>query len=377
MRITDVHAQVLSYRFPEPPRPLSVGSPDRRDVVLVRVTTEDGTTGHGESFHGHAGTAVAEIVNTTLHRVVVGREVHDAVGLNDHVHRRFVDGAGMSDAFLGALSGVDIAMWDARGKVEGRPVAELLGGTLGPVPAYGGGFALGFQEPARLVEAAAEITARLGVGAIKVRVGDHPSRDLARVRAVRDAFGDELQIMLDANSGLPYDVARIVRPLEELGVVWLEEPYAPTRRAAFVRLRQVSTLPLAGGENLIGAHQFYDWIDTGAIDVVQPDVSRCGGITEAARIAALARISGRRLAPHISHSGLNHAATLHLVRGLGADAWFEADASIDNPFRDGVLDGGVRVVDGLARTSDAPGLGVQVDEERLAAFPGQTGSPFS
>lgn len=374
-RITALDARVVSYRFPVPPQPLAVGSARRRDVVLVRVVCEDGTVGYGESFHGHAGSAVAEVVNTTMREVVVGREPHETQDVNAETFHRFVNAAGRFGGFLLALSGIDIAMWDAWGKITGQPVHRLLGGSADSVDVYGGGFTLGFQPVEELAAEVARMRDTLGLSAVKLRIGEDPVGDLARVRHIRNVFGDGLEILVDANLGHRYDMARVAGELGALGVGWLEEPYPPHQPRRFTQLRARGQVPLAAGENLGGAAEFADWIDRGALDVVQPDISRVGGITEALRIGAMARAAGLRFVPHISHSCLNHAATLHMSSAVGGGL-FEADGTEVNPFRDGVFSSGVTVAGGQASLPVTPGLGVVVDEQRIADYPGATGSPF-
>ena len=373
--IVALEARVHTYRFEERPRALGLGSALRRDFVLVRIECSDGTVGYGEAFHGHAGTAVAEIVNTTMQDVVVGRHVDEMLAVREETRSRFLLGAGMGGIAL-AHSGIDIAMWDAYGKSVGEPVWRLLHATRSEFPAYAGGFTLGFSEPEVLV-AELERFVAAGFRAAKVRLGDSPGRDLARVRAVREALGPGFEIMTDANLGLNYPLARIVPGLAEAGIAWLEEPFTPEQPEDFAALRAQRAVPIAAGENLSGAGQFSDWIRRGAVDVVQPDASRAGGITELLRIAAIAQAAGIRFAPHISHTGLNHAATLHALAGAGDDGWFEADPTPVNPFRVGAISGGVVVSGGIARLSDHPGLGVVVDEDELVAhYPGVAGSPW-
>ncbi|KRA24281.1 hypothetical protein ASD65_07480 [Microbacterium sp. Root61] len=375
--IVALSAQVHTWRFDERPRALGLGSALRRDFVLVRVECADGSVGYGEAFHGHAGTAVAEIVNTTMQDVVLGRGVDENLAVREETRARFLIGAGMAGGFELALSGIDIAMWDAHGKSVGEPVWRLLRGTRREFPAYAGGFTLGFSEPEVLVEELRRLVGR-GYGAAKVRLGDTLERDLARVRATREAFGADFQIMTDANLGLAYDAGTLAPGLSEIGVTWLEEPYNPHRIDAFTALRTRGLVPIAAGENLAGADRFAEWIHRGALDIVQPDASRAGGITELLRIAVLAEASGIRFAPHISHTGLNHAATLHAMSGAAGGAWFfEADPTPVNPFRAGAISGGVIVEDGRARLSDAPGLGVEVDEAELnERHPAEAGSPW-
>lgn len=369
-------ARVLSAPFAAGAPRLAVGTPLRRDIVLVRIGCEDGTVGYGEAFHGQAGAAVASVINTVLPPLVVGRPVGDTAGLNHDVRRSYLTGNG-TGAFWLALSGVDMAMWDAHGKSLGRPVHELLGGAATRFPAYAGGFALGFQDPAALMAELRTSTERSGWAAIKVRIGHSPADDVARVRAAREALGPVMRIMVDANLGGRYEIGRIVRALEDLDVEWLEEPYDRLSPRRYAELRATTRVPIAGGENLIGAHEFHQWIEAGALDVVQPDASRVGGITEMLRVATLARSAGLRFVPHISHSVLNHAAALHVMSAIASDDVFEGDASVQNGFRDGVLSGGVRYAEGHAVLTGGPGLGVDVAEERFAEVPAQEGSPFA
>lgn len=374
--IVALSARVHTYRFAEPPRALGLGSALRRDFVLVRVECADGTVGYGEAFHGHAGTAVAEIVNTTMQDVVVGRRVDETLGVREETRARFLLGAGMAGGFELALSGIDIAMWDAHGKSAGQPIWRLLGGSATEFRAYAGGFTLGFSSPEVLV---AELRglADAGFAAAKVRVGDSFERDTARIRAAREAMGPEFRIMTDANLGMNYDMTRLAPELGSIGAEWLEEPFIPNRIGDFTALAALRHVPLAAGENLAGADVFGEWTARRAIAVAQPDVSRAGGITEVVRIAHVAQAHGARVVPHISHTGLNHAATLHAMSAAATGDFFEADPTTLNPFRTGAIAGGVRVENGMARLGEEPGLGVSVDEEQLAAeYPGEPGSPW-
>jgi len=373
--IVALSAHVHTWRFGERPREIGTGSILRRDFVLVRVELADGTVGYGEAFHGHAGTAVAEIVNTTMQEVVVGRRCDEMLAVREETRERFLSASGMG-GFVFALSGIDIAMWDAYGKSVGEPAWRLLGGVEPDAPAYAGGFTLGYSTPDLLVADLVGLAER-GYRAAKVRVGDGFEADAARVRAAREALGDGFRLMTDANLGLNYDTARLATVLGEVGADWLEEPYVPGRRDAFEALAALRRVPLAAGENIFGADSFAAWISSGAIQVAQPDVSRVGGISEAVRVGHLAQAHGVRFVPHISHTALNHAATLTAMSAVGSKDFFEADPTAVNPFRQDAISGGVTVEGGRAHMTDAPGLGVFVDEERLAAeFPGESGSPW-
>lgn len=133
-------------------------------------------------------------------------------------------------------------------------------------------------------------------------------------------------------------------------------------RSRYATLRARGPVPIAGGENLRGAEEFFDWLAAGALDVAQPDASRVGGITEMLRIAAVASAAGVRFVPHISHSVLNHAAALHVLSAIGSRDMCEGDASPVNDFRDRIVSGGVVWRDGTGVLNDVPGLGVTIDE---------------
>jgi len=373
--IVALSARVHTWRFDDRPREIGTGSILRRDFVLVRVELADGTVGYGEAFHGHAGTAVAEIVNTTMQDVVVGRRADEMLAVREETRDRFLIASGMG-GFIFALSGVDIAMWDAYGRSEGKPVWQLAGGIRPDAPAYAGGFTLGYATPELLVADLARLVER-GYSAAKVRVGDGFDADASRLLAARDALGDGFRLMTDANLGMNYDLARLAPVLAEVGADWLEEPFPPGRRERFRALAATQHVPLAAGENIFGADSFAEWIAAGAIQVAQPDVSRVGGITEAIRVGHLAQALGVRFVPHISHTALNHAGTLSAMSAVGSKDFFEADPTPVNPFRTGAISGGVEVADGRATLGDAPGLGVEVDEEALqASYLGESGSPW-
>jgi D-galactarolactone cycloisomerase len=344
---------------------ISVGRFDRREMILVKVLCSDGTIGYGESFPGQAASAVAEIVNVSLQPLVVGRGPDETAALSAVIRRRFLAGHAAASAFRCALSGVDMAMWDAHGKVLGIPVHRLLGGSTTAVAGYAGSFALGIQPPDELVAEARRLVDTQGWSALKLRIGQTPAADVAGVAAVREAFGAEMRIMVDANLGQAYDLGRIAGELGRLGVEWLEEPYERTARSRYAALRARGVVPVAGGENLRSAEEFLDWASAGALDVAQPDASRVGGITEMLRIAAVADAAGIRFVPHISHSALNHAASLHVLSAIGSSDMCEGDAAPVNAFRDGVISGGVAYRDGMMHLADAPGLGAAVDEAAL------------
>jgi len=371
MRIVDVKAYPTS--FPVPPDAsvtLGIGRAVKRDAVVVKVTTDDGLVGYGESHHGRAPGAVAHLANTTLRQLVLGMDALDVVGVWSRIYKMQLGSHGMGAATAIAMSGIDMALWDIRGKVTGWPLYRLLGGASRPIPAYAGGVSLGYQEPSALVEEVRGL-AEEGYRAVKLRVGDSPARDLARVAAVRKALGDELTILVDANTAYALADARQVMPgLEAHRVGWLEEPFPPHDYRSYAMAVTFGRVPLAAGENHYTRFEFTRVIEDRSITILQPDLSKTGGVTEALRIAALASAWKLSINPHTSMTGLNMAASIHFLSAIENCGYFEADVSKKNPFRDELVSRPYELgPDGCVRPLEKPGIGVEVDEDFLGRHP--------
>jgi L-alanine-DL-glutamate epimerase-like enolase superfamily enzyme len=268
------------------------------------------------------------------------------------------------------MSGIDMALWDLKGKALSLPLHALLGGPARPVPAYAGGFSLGYEEPSALAAEAQACVAR-GFRGVKVRLGDNVRDDAARTRAVRGAVGEGVLLFTDANTRYSVaDVRAIMPVLTEAGAGWLEEPFPPYQARQYREAARIAALPLAAGENCYTRYEFQRLLEEGCVSVIQPDLSRCGGVTEALRIAALASAAGLSVSTHGSHTGLNMAASVHFLAGIDNAGYFEGDGSTDNPLRTGLCSASYELGDAGAVTPLAgPGLGVEVDEEFLRAHP--------
>jgi L-alanine-DL-glutamate epimerase-like enolase superfamily enzyme len=349
---------------------LGIGRAVKRDAILVKVTTECGLVGWGESHHGRAPGAIAQLIKTTLRQLVLGFDATDVVGVWNRIYQRQLVSHGMGQATCLAMSGIDQALWDIRGKAVGWPVYKLLGGKSRAVPAYAGGISLGFQPPPQLVEEAQGLLAQ-GFRALKLRFGDTPRKDVERLMAVRQAVGQDVAIMVDANTGYSVADVRAAAPaLREAGVLWLEEPFPPHDRSSYRKAAELSTVPLAAGENHFTRFEFNQLIADGAVQAMQPDLSKAGGITEVMRIAAMASAEKLTLHPHTLASGLNMAASLHVLSAIDNGGYFEADVAKENLFRDR-LTSRTDLLDaqGCVHPPEKPGLGIEVDEEFLAAHP--------
>jgi len=371
MKITAITPKPVSYRIPEGKNvTLGIGRAVKRDAVLIKVETDEGITGWGEAHHGRCPGAIAKLIETTLSELVLGMDALDVNAVWHKVYRMQLASHGMGAAAALALSGLDIALWDIRGKAAGWPLCRLLGGAPKPITAYAGGISLGYQPPESLAEEAKGYVER-GYRALKLRVGDTPALDVARVRAVRDEVGDDVEIMVDGNTGYELkDVLRVMPHYEELGVGWLEEPFPPHDYRAYMDAAASGAVPLAAGENHYTRFEFTRLIEDGAVLYAQPDLSKAGGVTECMRIAAMCSAWKMSVNPHTSATGINMAASIHLLASVDNPGFFEGDVAPHNPFRDEV--GGVPYSldkDGCVMPLDGPGHGIEVDEKFVDSHP--------
>jgi L-alanine-DL-glutamate epimerase-like enolase superfamily enzyme len=371
-RIADIRAVPISFPVPANQSVrLGIGRSVKRDAVLVRVETGAGHVGWGEAHHGRCPGAIAKLIDTTLRELVVGMDAFDVNGVWNRVYKMQLASHGMGAAAALALSGLDMALWDLRCQATGWPLYRLLGGSAKPIKAYAGGIALGYQEPAALVEEAHRHIAS-GYRALKLRVGDTAAKDIARVAAVRAAVGDSIELLVDANTGYTLDDVRRVMPaFEEAGIGWLEEPFPAQDRRAYQVAATLGRVPLAAGENHFTRYEFATLFEDGAVQVVQPDLSKTGGITEAMRIAAMASALKLTVNPHTSATAINMASSIHYLSAVDNPGYFEGDVTTLNPFRDLLADRVPYTLDanGCVSALDGVGIGLVLDTAFIAEHP--------
>lgn len=330
----------------------------RRVANLVRVTTDEGVDGLGEAW---CDAPVAEgVVLGKLRPQVLGADPFDV----EAIWRQAYDGAAMYDpkgAYVAGLSGVDLACWDIMGKALGQPVHKLIGGrTRAAIPAYASD--LHWQEdPAAMARLAAAFVER-GFRTVKTHVGVDAEGDVERVRAIREAIGPDVGLMVDINTGFDRPTAiRFGRRIAELDVFWYEEPLSPMDGEGLAVVRAATGLPIATGENEYTRWGFRDLFRAGGVDVAMPDLARSGGITEMKKICAVADVFGVVVSPHNYSSGVCSAATLHVLAatpGAGPLEWDTVDASIvDELFVEPP-----RVEGGHVHVPEVPGLGVHLPD---------------
>jgi L-alanine-DL-glutamate epimerase-like enolase superfamily enzyme len=352
----------------------SVESFGNAHVALVRVRTDDGLMGWGQVAPYHA-----DITAQVLHRQVVphalGRDALDVEALVDEIPEREHKFPG--SYLYRALAGLDTALWDLRGKLEGKSVCELLGGRPRSLPAYAASMRRDItpeDEAERLVR----LRERHGFEAFKVRIGkecghdedEWPGRTEAVVDRVRRALGDDAALLVDANSGYtPAKAIEVGRMLERHGVSHFEEP-CPYWELEWTReVTEALELDVTGGEQDWDLGIWRRMIDTRVVDVVQPDVCYVGGLTRALRVATMARGAGLACVPHSANHSLVLVFTLHLlgaIENAGRYVEFSIELDSDSPWAVGMYEPRPRVADGLVDIPSGPGWGVAISSDWLS-----------
>ena len=371
MKITAITAIPLSFRLDQGKTvTMGIGSTTKRDTIIVRVETSEGITGYGEAHPGRSPGAVVSLIHNTLAPMLIGMKATDVIGVWKRVHRMQLSSHGVGSGASLGLSGIDMALWDIRGKAAKMPLYELLGGSKRRLPAYAGGISLGYQPKESLAEEAQEYVAR-GYKAIKLRLGDSAKADIERVLHVRKVLGDDIDILTDANTAYTLaDVRRVLPVLADIKAGWLEEPFACNDFSSYREAAKITSLvPIAAGENHYGRFEFAQLREAGAVQIWQPDLSKCGGITEGLAIAAMASAYRIPMHTHSSATGINHAATIHFMAAIENSGYFEACVSHFNPLRDMFGTTFEIGADGCVEPLDKPGIGLEIDESLFANYP--------
>lgn len=373
VKIASVRASAHSCPFEGPIVRMGLGGNIKRDFVLVRVRADDGTEGIGEAHHGQNLTAMAEIIEKGLGSLIIGEDPFDSEGIWQKLNRQQVVTHGLGAGSVIGLSGIDNALWDLKGRLLGQPVYRLLGGSRRRTRAYAGGLSLGFQALDTLEKEVAALLAE-GYTAIKMRVGDTVKKDAERVGHIRKAFGDALDIAVDAATRYSQlDLPEVIKYCEANRVYWLEEPFTPDNHIAYAELRKRTAIPIAAGENHYTRQAFRDLFEARAIVICQADPTKAGGLTELKKISDMAAAWHLHMAPHTSHSVLSAAVNAHLLSVIPNALIYEADVAKVNPFRTDLATEPFGVVNGYIEPKDAPGFGIQVNETVLKAYPAVPG----
>lgn len=363
--ITDVEAIHLSV-------PTSAEREDApNDALIVRITTDGGIVGYGEVDSLPAVVkAVVEGPGSysglqCLREVLIGQEPFDTERLWDLMYRATLY-YGRGGVAMQAMAGIDLALWDIKGKALGRPVHALLGGARRDrVQAYASHM---FDRDATACARRAAAAVERGFSAVKFGwgpFGADPGLDEALVRGIRHAVGEEVELCVDA--GLAWDAATAIercRLLEPYDLFWLEEPLFPDDVSGYRELSEAVSTPIAAGEQECRLAGLLRLMDEGGIDVIQVDLTRVG-LTQAVEVAALAAARGIRCSNHSYTTDINLAASLHFLASIENPSLLEYRVE-DSPLRRGITRNRLEVIDGKIAVPEAPGLGVEVDLSRVS-----------
>ncbi len=369
MKITDIEA--IYVRLPQVKEQCDSG----QDALIVKVHTDEGITGVGEvdsaplAAQGMILGPFSHTTSSGLKHLLVGEDPFETERLWEKMYRSNIY-AGRFGIGVHAMSGIDMALWDIKGKKLGMPIWKLLGGGFRKkIRCYAS--ALFANTPQKTGEMAKRFSDR-GFTAVKFGwgpMGQDAAMDVALVAKAREGLREGVDLMIDA--GLPWDAKTAIqraRAFSEFNIFWLEEPLAPDDYEGYRRLSEATEVRIAAGEEESSRRTFQRLIVEGGIDVVQVDLTRCGGFTEAMKIASMAADHGLPVANHGFTTYINVAAALHWLNAIPNALIAEYVAEEETNLRDFLTHQKIRSQDGYLEIPQEPGLGVDLNEEAVSKF---------
>ncbi len=358
MRITDIRVHILQKQLKSTMR-ISRGGFTVRRHAIVEVSTDAGITGLGE------GIGSPESIRAIVRDKMTAR----AAGLDpfniEQIRAALIDPDVYFERMgssICAASAIEMACWDIKGKALDVPVYQLLGGRCRNVLEAYASDVYWEEDAGRMAENARRVVER-GYRTVKIHIGARPPREeIPRLRAVRQAVGEKIELMVDLNAGYhALDALQATELWREFDIRWLEEPVSPNETSAMQRLCSKSPMPIAAGENEFRLHGFKTLLDASAADVIMPDIGRAGGLMETRNICALAGAHGVPVSPHNFSSGVLLAATVHLMASVPNTILLEMDTS-GNAIYEELLTWKPAFGNGSLDVPECTGLGVTLPE---------------
>lgn len=342
----------------------SFGSMKSRTAVLVRIETDSGEYGIGEIWNNFPSWGVYEKLATLKHGIaplLIGEDPRAIAKINEKILRSCTI-LGLQWGAIGpiyhCLSGVDIALWDLAGRHLGQPIWQMLGGKLhDEVDVYASGLGPGPFEKLVVQHQ------KMGITAFKLKVGKNEDQDLANLRKMRDMLQDNDRLMIDANQA--WDGRTAIRTLNQwkpYDLTWIEEPLRCDDLEGLSMVREQTGIPVVAGENIYGRRHARMALEKNALDIIQPDLSKNGGISECRAMAEAAGSWEVPFAPHYLGGAVCLAASLHFFASIPGGVILELDAN-PNPFREKLFTDPFVVRGGKIKVPDGPGLGFELDPE--------------
>ncbi len=373
MKIKSVDSFILSDKLKESFY-FSQWEYSERRICIVKITSDTGHIGWGEGY-GPAGVIQAGIEH--LKQFIIGKNPLETETVWDVMYKRTMDFA-RRGIMVSAMSAIDVALWDLKGKILEQPVHLMLGGKKRDViiPYATGMYFTHCENLGDALSSEAKEYANLGYKAMKMKVGLTIEEDIENVGRVREAIGPNIKLMIDANHAYNFrEAVYLATAIEKHDISWFEEPISPEYYEQYAELRTRTTIPIAGGECEFLRFGFQTLLSSKSVDIVQPDICASGGLTEAKRIATLATVYGVDLVPHSWGTGIAISAALHLVANLEAlpgrlctpNHYVEYDRT-ENGLRDELITTEMVAEKGEIRISDAPGLGFEFNEDALHKY---------
>jgi len=345
-----------------------------RCICIVKVTTSDGQFGWGE---GYGPANVLEAGIKLLEPMVVGQNPLENEVIWSVMYRKTLDYA-RRGILVASMSAIDIALWDLKGKILGLPVSTLLGGAQrSQVRPYATGLYFSdYNNPAKDFDEEVRRYIKQGFKAIKMKVGLGIKEDYNNVKRMREVIGDDIELMIDSNHAYTLrEAVTLAKKIEPFDISWFEEPLSPEYYSQYKELRSKTTIPIAGGECEYLRFGFHQLLRNKSVDILQPDICACGGLTEAKRIATLASTYGIEIIPHTWGTAIGIHVALHFIanlesipgRMMSPDFLMEFDQT-ENGLRDRLTYPKIEMVDGMIDVPKRPGLGIDIDEDVLREY---------